>query len=202
MISARHLEGLARELLTETATDPPVDALRLAAQCGLEVRAIGGSEASIDLDRGVLHAPLRARPTRLHGRVAHELGHWLLFRDGLNHHDEDAATYLGGCLLLPRETFLRDMKETDWDLDALQLRHPNVSAQAIVVRMTQVSPATASVWDHGRLHRVYGEHDIEEARRLVDLALELEEPIEVGMVRAWPVIDGRWRRVLVLARAA
>jgi hypothetical protein len=55
------------------------------------------------------------------------------------------------------------------------------------------------VWDAGRLHRVYGEHDVEAARVLVDAALEREQPVADGALRAWPVIDGRWRRVLVVA---
>lgn len=202
MISPRHLEGLARELLEETGASPPIDALVLATLCGLELRPRGGSNAQIDIATNVLSYPIRVRPTRQHGLVAHELGHWLLWRAELEHLDEEAATYLAGALLLPREAFLRDLAATGWDLFALQNRHPNASAQMIVVRMTQVSPATASVWDAGKLHRVYGEHDVEAARRIVDLVLELEEPIEVGDKRAYPIIDGAHRRVIVVRRAA
>lgn len=201
-ISTRHLEGLARDLLHEVAIDPPVDAYQLAARCGVELRPVGGARATLDLDRLVLRYPHRVRPARLHMAICHELGHWLLYRDGLDHHDEAAADYLGGALLLPREAFVRDLAATGWDLDQLRQRHPHASAQAIVVRMTQVSPATASVWDAGRLHRVYGEHDVEGARALVDRALETETPIRDGDVSAWPVLDGAFRRVLVVERAA
>lgn len=200
MISPRHLEGLAREIHDATGIEPPVDAFVLAEACGVVVRPWSRADGMRIGDE--VHYPVRARLVRQHGVIAHELGHWLLERDGKDPRDEASADYLAGALLLPRAAFLRDLAETDWDLFALQLRHPNASAQMIVVRMTQVSPATASVWDAGKLHRVYGEHDVEEARRVVDLALELEEPIEVGEVRAFPVLDGAWRRVLVVRRAA
>lgn len=201
-ISPRHLEGIARELLDELALDAPIDAFTLAARCGCTLRPVGGARASLDPDTLELRYPHRVRLARLHMMICHELGHSLLYRAGLDHRDEAAADYLAGALLLPREAFLRDLAETDWDLPSLQARHPNASAQGIVVRMTQVSPATASVWDAGRLHRVYGdEHDLEEARRLVDLALELEQPVCVNDVRAWPVIDRRFRRVIVVRRA-
>lgn len=201
MISPRHLEGIARELLEGCGISSPVDIRLLAHRCGLELRPWGKSYGQLTTD-GVIRYPLKVRETRQAFTIAHEISHWAIARAGEDDRDEAAADYLAGALMLPRETFLRDLAETDWALDALQLRHPHASAQGIVVRMTQVSPATASVWDHGRLHRVYGEHDIEEARRLVDLALELEEPIEVGPARAWPVLDGAWRRVLVVRRAA
>lgn len=199
MISPRHLEGVAREVHEQTNAPTPIDALALATACGLELRPVGGSRAEVDVEAGVIRCPLRVRDVRLHGLIAHELGHWLLWRSLLDHHDERAAQYLAGALMLPRAVFARDLGAFDWDLDALREQHVHASAQMIVVRMTQVSPATASVWDAGKLHRVYGAHDIAAARPLVDRVLTTERPERDGGLRAWPAFDGSWRRVLVLA---
>ncbi len=197
MISRFHLEGIARDIHEQTALDPPVDAIELAQLCGFVVcpwwRASGA------LVGQTIYYPARARLARQHGIVAHELGHWALRRAGEDDRDEDAAKYLAGALVLPRAPFLADCRESDWDLFALREKHPYASAEMLAVRMTQVSPTSASVWDCGRLHRVYGEQDIAAARTLVNAALACEQPVAEGRMRAWPVIDGVWRRVLVVA---
>jgi len=200
MISPRHLEGIAREVLDGCAIGAPVDVRLLVSRCGLQLRPWGKAYGQLSGD--VIRYPIKAREARQAFTIAHELAHWALARAGEDDRDEDAADYLAGALLLPRARFMADLAATGWDLDQLRQRHPHASAQAIVVRMTQVSPATASVWDAGRLHRVYGEHDIATARALVDRALEVEAPIRDGDVSAWPVLDGSFRRVLVVARAA
>lgn len=200
--SPRHLEGLARQIHEETGAEAPIDAFVLAEACGLTLRPWSKAHAEIDLDAAVIRYPSRVRSERMHFRVGHELGHAVLVRAGESDQDESDVDYLASALLLPRARFLADLAETDWDLDAMRARHPNASAQAIVVRMTQVSEATASVWDAGRLHRVYGEHDTEADRELVNRVLEREVPVRDGVVVAWPVFEGQWRRVVVVRRAA
>lgn len=197
MISGRHLEGIARDVHEQTSVDAPVDAIELAQLCGLTVRPWGRAHGALVGE--VIRYPIKARETRQHGIVSHELAHWRLRSVGEDDTDEDAARYLGGALLVPRGALLSDVARYDLDLFALQARHPNASAELVAARLTQVMPATASVWDHGKHSRSYGAADHDAARPLVDRVLTTERPERDGELRAWPVFDGPWRRVIVLA---
>ncbi len=199
--SPRHLEGLARQIHEETSLDAPIDAFELAEACGLTLRPWGRDHAEIDLDAGVIRYPSKPRTERVQFRVAHEVAHWTLVRAGESDRDETDVDFLASALLLPRAAFLRDLAETDWDLFAMKVRHPNASHQAIVVRMCALSPAAATVWDAGRLHRAYGDVDEDEHRAAADRALEIEAPVR-GEVSAWPVLESRHRRVICVRRAA
>jgi hypothetical protein len=193
------LEALAREIHESTGGLLPVDAIELATLCGCEVVPWRKAEARLDGNR--IWYPQKARHTRQHGSVCHELAHWALRDAGMDWQDEEAAKYLGGALLLPRAAFLRDLEGTGWDLFGAMASHPNASAEAVAVRMCQVSPATtAAVWDSGKLHRSYGL--ALDAADLVDRVLTTEQPETDGELRGWPIIDGRWRRVVVVHRAA
>jgi hypothetical protein len=202
--SPRRLEGIARHLHDKTGIEAPVDALLLAHRLGLTLRPWAKSHGA--LDGNTIFVPTRygMRDQRKQFRVAHELGHWALREDGADDTCEASADYLAGALLLPREVFMRDLGATDWDLLELQRLHSNASAQAIVIRMTQVSPATASVWDAGHCHRGYGapREELEQLdRELAERALGVQEPLR-GEVSAWPISSGSWRRVCVVRRAA
>jgi hypothetical protein len=201
--SPRHLEGIARDIWESVGSPLPVDAFTLADALDLQVR---GWPKSMGARAGALiRYPTKARAVRQHMAIAHEIGHWAAEHAGIDPQDEHDARYLGGALMLPWAPYRTDMERTDWDLFELQTLHPNVSAEAHVVRMTQISPATASVWDCGKLHRWYGADQLPDYHgdaTVADRVLEVERPIVDGLVRAWPVFDGRWRRVIVLRRAA
>lgn len=202
-VSPRHLEGIAKEV-HDRFGDGPIDAFALAGSLGYHVRFWGKSTGL--LDRSTIWVPAKARNARQHGVCAHELGHALTERAGEDARDEAAARYLAGALMLPRERFAADLAETCWDLDELRRRHPNASAEMIVVRMTQVSEACASVWDQGALTRHYASAewlvDLDADHALVDRVLELEAPVRGEHENAWPIFDGRDRRVVVVRRAA
>lgn len=219
MESPKHLEGIAQEVLDDLGLEPPMDAFVLAAALGLTLRGWSRSGGSITGD--VIRYPVKARPVLQHFVVAHEVGHWLLTRADAERgeaaepddaacdelvsrdRDEEACDYLAGALLLPRAPFERDLTRTDWDLFALQELHPNVPASKIALRMCQLSPsASATVWDAGRLHSWTGAPDLALDRELVSLVLSEDRPARDGNVAAWPVLDGRWRRVVVVRRAA
>jgi hypothetical protein len=195
------LEALAQEVHESTGGLLPVDGFELAHLCGCELvpwRKAQGLRVG-----DTIRFPMKARPTRQHGVVSHELGHWLLEDAGLDPADEDAARYLAGALLLPYRPFRRDLMACNWDLFAIMERHPNASAEMIVCRMTQVGPAAASIWDAGKLARRYGEApDPAQEAALVDRVLTLERPARDGELHAWPIFDGPWRRVLIVQRAA
>jgi hypothetical protein len=144
MAGPEEWEGAAAELLDVTCTTAPVDALTLASACGLEVRQ--RRRAGAQLDENVLWVEEGARPERLQGLVAHELGHLVLDRASLEQ-SERGATYVGGALRLPRREMLRDLRETAWSLDALRARHPHASATAIAVRITQLRTACLALFD-------------------------------------------------------
>lgn len=191
------LEGIALDIHEGTGGLLPVDAFELADLCGLSVRPWWRAQGALVHDE--IRYPARARFVRQHGVVAHELGHWALAR--ADEEDcEDSARYLAGALMLPRVPFLRDLAETDWDLTKLRDRHPNASAEMIVVRMTQVSAATAWVWDNGKLARRYG-IPAEAPHDVINEAVMLEGNIDIGPVRAWTMIDRSHRRVLAVQKA-
>lgn len=145
MAGPEEWEGAAAELLDATCTTAPVDVLELAALCGLEVRPGRGCT-----EGRAIFVDLRARPERLQGQVAHELGHLALERAGIEQ-SERGATYVGGALRLPRREMLRDLRETAWSITALRERHPHASATAIAVRITQLRTAAMALFDpHGR----------------------------------------------------
>jgi hypothetical protein len=195
------LEALAQEVHESTGGLLPVDAFELAHLCGVELipwRKAAGLRVG-----DTIRYPMKARPVRQHGVIGHELGHWLLEDAGMDPADEDAARYLAGALMLPRRAFVRDLMACDWDLFWLMERHPNASAEMIVCRMTQVGQCAASIWDAGKLARRYGAPlDTPQEAALVDRALATERPATAGPFCAWPIIDGPWRRVLVVWRAA
>lgn len=200
MHSVEELEGVALRVHGELDTER-LDAFAIAAQLGVEVRIWAKSHGMRRGDTIFCPSPMKVRETRRQGILAHELGHWLLEAFGLDARCETSARYLAGALMLPRERFLRDMASAEYDLGQLLARYPNSSAEMIVVRMTQLSPATAWVWDHGRLARRYG-LDEDDVSDYVDRVLTCEEPVIDGAIGAWPVFDGRWRRVIVLKKSA
>lgn len=194
------LEGIASRI-HDAYGRVPVDAFELAEQLELDVRCWPKSSGKRHGDVVWCPAPLKARETRRHGIVAHELGHWLLEQFGLDHRCEESARYLAGALMVPRDALLRDLGEVDLDLRALERRHPNASGEMIVARISQVRPATAWIWDNGKLARRYG-LDEADVSAFVDRVLSLEEPVRDGDVGAWPIFDGRWRRVIVVRAEA
>lgn len=204
MESPCHLEAIAKELHDETGIECPIDALLLADLCGLDTKPWSASHGEIQ--GTLIRYPGGARVTRQHGVIAHEIGHWLLERARCEARDEEAARYLAGAIMLPRGRFLADLARTDWDLFAMLAIHIHVSAEMCAVRMCQVSPAVTTIYDQGSFTRRYvGEYavrDDEHDAELADRALELEAPVRDGVVCAWPMIDQRHRRVVVVRRAA
>lgn len=201
MLSPRHLEGIAQEVHDEIGRMPPV---RLVEALGFEVRWWTRSHAATN--GGTIWLPARARPVRVARLAAHELGHQLLARAGENPLDEEAAEYIGLALLLPRQPFELARDASGWDLFELQSRFPHAALSAIAERLVHLSPAYASIWDEAGLTRrvasAEGLDDLDVDRELVARVLEHGRPERSPDGDAWPAFDGRYRRVVVVRRAA
>jgi hypothetical protein len=209
-VDSESWEGIAADVLEATGCDtPPVSALELAACCGIAVRLRPIARAR--MVRDTIEVSASVRPRRMHGLIAHELGHWALARAG-EPDSELAARYLAGALMLPRRAFDRDLVTTGWSLEELQLRHPHASAEMIARRVTTMRDAVASIWDQGRCSARVASPWLDELavgarpsrleRQLVERALERAEVQHPApLVWALPVIDGPHRRVVVVLEA-
>lgn len=195
MYSTR-LEGIARNLLESSlcGEDGPVDAYELAAACGLHVEHSDLRGAVLMGD--TIYLGRRTPAAQVHLRIAHEVGHWALERDG-QEQSEAAADYLAAALLVPREQLDRALRR-GWDLEELRRRFRHAPASAIACRIAQIREATAAVYDDGRLRRRVGPAVPVEAD-LLAAAHAAEAPVRRDdRTGAWPLF-GAVRRVVVLA---
>lgn len=208
---AEEWEGIAADILGETGCDsPPVDALELAACCGLSAKPWGRAYARLNRKRAEIRYPAAARLTRQHGLVAHEIGHWALVRGGADN-DEDGARYLAGALLLPRRHFDRDLTRTSWAMAELRAKHVHASVEMIARRVCQLRDAVVTIVDEGRVRERIASAWLTEPRlhrmsrwerELVDRALETGETAHGDQLcYAVPLIDPPHRRVIVVCEA-
>lgn len=201
------LEGIASDLHGATGCDePPVDAFELAELCGVEVHSQSPAGGRRVGNRVYLNTT--TRDVRQHGILAHELGHWALDR-AHEPNTEGGARYLSGALMLPRVAFERDLRDTAWALDKLRRRHCNASAEMIARRIVALRDAVATIIDNGKITARVVSPWLEDPRlrrtsrwerELADRALDTEEIVRgANLVWALPVIDGHWRRVVIIA---
>lgn len=196
MYSTR-LEGVADEIVSATGCDdPPVDALEVAACCGLHVEFCDVRHAI--LYDGVIYVTRAPRANLVQLYVAHEVGHFGLKRAGMPWMVEQDATYIAGAILVPWRSLVRDVRP-GWNLDTLRAKYSTAPASVIATRVAQVREGSAAIYDDGRFRRRVGPaHRLE--RELAREALETSLPVRLDdCTGAWPVFDGRWRRVIVLA---
>jgi hypothetical protein len=200
--NALDLEGLAEYVLQRTGCDdPPVDAFDLADLCRLKIRYVPGRDAKIEGRIIKLGGDESIRHTRVHGRIAHEIAHYVLAR--FKHpNTEPNARYLGAALLVPRRPLDRQLRR-GWDLHALMARHLNASAELLARRIVDLrSNASLAIYDEGRFRYRVGHRDLKPSNEseLAAEALETRSAIRVDdLTGAWPICDATHRRVLVLA---
>lgn len=178
----------------------PIDAIQLAEDHGHDVYY---SDTADSFVLGTtIYVPRKTRTVRVQWRVAHELAHVLLRLAGEDESSESAANYVAGAMLTsPRTEFMWHLRE-GWDLERLRRQYPTAPAHAIAVRVVQLRAAMAAVYDEGRLRRRWGDA-FDGERVLVDEVLATGRPARVdACTGAWPIFDGRHRRVIVLAPAA
>lgn len=202
-------ESVAAEVLDEVHASAPVDVLDVAAAHGFRLRPSSGLPGGAALEGNVIRLNPRLRSTRIQGVVGHELGHWALQR-AREPDTEEAASAVGGAIQLPRRAFDADLRATAWSMADLQRRHPNASAELIARRIVELRDAVATIFDQGRVTArvcspwlpVRFARLSRFERELAARALELEEVVNADeLVYAVPVIEGRHRRVIVVAEA-
>lgn len=111
---------------------------------------------------------------------------------------EEDATYIAGAILVPWRALVRDVR-SGWHLDNLRAKYATAPASVIATRVALAREGSVAIYDGGRFRRRVGPaHRLE--RELVREALETERPVRLDdCTGAWPVFDGPWRRVIVLA---
>lgn len=192
-------EGVGASLLDEVELDGAVDALELAALCGVPVRARCGPSALVG---GEVLVDLRGDPRRVQRDVAHELGHWALRRAGEDD-SERGADYVAGALLMPRRAFRCALIASGWDLAALA-RIYAAPWPWLAARVPQVADAVATLWE-GRycIARLASPWEpwargvpTEEEAALSDACRESGEAMRHGLTGAW-LVEGTSPRVVV-----
>ncbi len=199
-------ESVARSIHDETGIDAPVSAFDLAG--ALALRCLPDVRGHAFLDGEDIHYDGSTRLVKQHGDVVHEIAHYVL-RENSVLDTEPAVAYTAGALMLPRGAFDRDLRATGWKLDQLRARHPNVSAQMIARRVTELRPAIITVLDQNRVTARVASPWIDPLpqltaleRELADAALVTGEMQSVSeLLYAYPLIDGPHRRVILIADA-
>ncbi|MBX3246702.1 MAG: ImmA/IrrE family metallo-endopeptidase [Myxococcales bacterium] len=129
-----------------------VELEELAAACGVRIIPTPGRTYSAG---DVVWLRARARPIAARWQLAHELGHVLAARGGLDRSCERTASTIGAALLLPRRTLVRELHAHAWDLEPIIERH--WVTWMIAVRPWKPSrPAGPSWMPEGRCAGVVG----------------------------------------------
>lgn len=140
-------EGIAADVSESTDNDvPPVSAFDLAGCCELELEPWTHPGAKLDMLAGVIKFNPNARAEQQHRDIAHEVAHLALRRGGVPD-PEDAARYVGGCLLMPRRAMDNDIRSFAWSVVKMRARHVYVSELALAVRITQLRDAVITCID-------------------------------------------------------
>ena len=167
------LDELVEQLLESAGIRrPPVDALSLAAACGLRIARdnaqVGRARhvrlaRSVGRDRaGTILLKAELRPERRQWAIAHEVGEACCQRlfDRLRldaswdapGSREAFANQLANRLLLPSDWFAHDARDLDWDLPRLKVRYRTASHELIARRMLDFDvPIVISIFDQAQL---------------------------------------------------
>jgi hypothetical protein len=236
---AAAVDVCASEVLWEAGVmEPPVDTIAVAEGLGLVVtrdfalpyrghfvrlaeREEGGG------GQGTIVIGQAERPEREQWAVAHEIGESAAYRvfDRLGVRFDEAlptarelvANRLANAILLPRRWFVRDGRETDWDLMALKELYETASHELIARRMLDMRPGIViTVCDQGCVHwrrsnltarppEMLAEEravwrDVHKTGLPADEFLDMESG--VSRVRCWPVHEEGWKREILRSEIA
>lgn len=216
-MSIQDCEGLAAYELDRLGIGSPVDPWDVVAAYD-DVTVTWGEpgvrphvEAHGDGTYTIMLDPAERRE-RVGLALLHELAHILLDAHGVEN-DEQHAWWLACAMLLPRDDMLR-ARRRGATVEELVAAHTWASHEAVARRLVTMS-SSSILWvhdiapHHRAPYKVVSPGWRWNRRRPTALevetmgyALEERAAVElVGGVRAWPVIDDEWVRVLCLADA-
>jgi hypothetical protein len=148
-------EGVAASFLEPIGVDEPLDPRLLCVPYELELVPMGERSGSSACTRGAyVKFPALALPQRQSGIVAHELGHVALRLAGEDWHDEQAASFVGAAILVPRRPLLRALRRHGANLDALRPIFEHASPELLARRVADVGEYACTVVYGGRHQRV------------------------------------------------
>lgn len=193
------VEGMAARMLDAVEVAAPICPWTMAARAGFAVKVGPARQPAMTLGPVIVVPPHRVE--RRAFSVAHELAHAALRCADLDD-NERTVDAVASAVLLPRGAFARDVADVGADLRALKARHPRASYEAIGRRVAALLGATLTIHDVGpRGVRVRGSTSIRPLERALVLEARAScEAVGPEDMRACPVTDGPWSRVLVLHR--
>lgn len=208
-------EGLAARILEDGRWDGSPNPWEIVDRPGFDV-AYGepGCRSRVEaIDDGwrIVLDPA-ARPTSQAVTALHEASHVLNVSAGIDD-TEQHAWWTALALMFPRTEFLQRRKRHGWAVDELLAYYPWSSNEACARRIVMMETAVLWVWDaEGPVTRRYSvvspswrwrmSRPTPIEQEAMDAALAERRVVEpIGGVRAWPVVDPPWVRVLCLSDA-
>jgi len=198
------VEDVAERLLDAAEMEGPTHPWRVAVRFGFDVR-IGLPRMPATVLGRVIVVPDH-RVERRGFAVLHELAHVAL-RTMRVRDTEARVDAVASAVLLPRASFTRDVARLGSDVHALKVVHPFASHEAIARRLVQLGLAAVTVHDRGprgvRCRRVGARRTPPTLERALVLEAHASgEVVGPPEVRAYPVRDGAWSRVIVVEACA
>lgn len=140
-------EGIAREALERAHQHDVVDLHAVARALDVVVlEGTGRSWAAGD----VIHLRAADEPRRRRWLLAHELGHVLADRAGLDRSDETIANGIANALVIPDPAAKRDLRRFDGAVAPIRERH-ELSWEVTLRRLVTVQSFVGALWRDGRL---------------------------------------------------
>ena len=226
------IRDITLDILTRCGiTSPPVDLDKVVARFHAGVVRSGHVAESALLhtpESWTIKVNREFRQERAAFRIAHELAHiyWSYPRNhqgdpSLGGKLERYCSKFASLLLCPHQWLVRDAPASDHDLAALKRIYANVSHEALAIRLSYLTAMVVTIFDNGQLYRRFsspglgyppaGQGPETEIYEAVDIYSQFREKSGVikwsgterkVRVRGYPVIDGAFRRIILVTTPA
>lgn len=198
-------EGVARRLLEDMGVDEPLDPRLIARAYGL--RLVPALRREACWSGSTIRYPAGVRATRQAGVIAHELGHYGLYRYD-QEQSEQGASFVGAAVLVPRAALDRELRRVGWELPALSKRFPHASSELLARRIAEVREAVVTVIDGRRIKaRVASPRlgpppkSLTPRERAILDRVRAEGAAHDDLIRGWHIHEPGYDRVILIADA-